>query len=145
MSLMIRVAAGTSMAAVLALGGCASGETQTVTDTPVASATTVTSEVVSAQEFATVLQELDVVILDVRSPEEFAQGHIDRAVNIDINGPDFAGEVAQLDPSTTYAVYCKSGNRSAAAVSVMTDQGFTSLYDLGGGIGSWQSAGYPVV
>ena len=124
--------------------GCSSTTTESE-DPPAATATQGTSEVVSADEFANVIAEPNVVILDVRSPEEFAEGHIEGAENIDINGPDFAGEVAQLDPNVTYAVYCRSGNRSAQAVSVMVDQGFTSLYDLGGGISSWESAGYPVV
>ena len=124
--------------------GCSSTTTESESSPSAASVQT-TSEVVSADEFATVIEEPNVVILDVRSPEEFAEGHIEGAENIDINGADFSGEVAKLDSNVTYAVYCRSGNRSAAAVTVMTEQGFTSLYDLGGGISSWESAGYPVV
>lgn len=133
------------MAGLLFLGGCSSADTTNSDEPTAASSVQATSEVVSAEEFAAVMAEPDVVTLDVRSPEEFAEGHIEGAINIDINGPDFAGEVAQLDPNVTYAVYCRSGNRSAAAVAIMEDQGFTDLYDLGGGIGSWQSAGYPLV
>ena len=84
-------------------------------------------------------------IIDVRTPAEFASGHIDGAVNIDVSAPDFTEQIAELDPAKTYAVYCRSANRSAVATDYMAQQGFGSVYDLTGGIIAWQSAGLPVV
>ena len=66
-------------------------------------------------------------------------------VNIDIASPAFAAQVAALDPSAPYAVYCRSGNRSASALAEMAAVGMTGAYHLGGGIGAWQSAGGEVV
>ena len=67
------------------------------------------------------------------------------AVNVDVSSPDFAAQIATLDPSAPYAVYCRSGNRSGVAVATMAEQGFTNAYHLGGGIGAWQDAGGEVV
>ncbi|MGB7818657.1 MAG: rhodanese-like domain-containing protein, partial [Ornithinibacter sp.] len=84
-------------------------------------------------------------VVDVRTPAEFAEGHLPGAINIDVSSPTFAASVAQLDPTAPYAVYCRSGNRSATAVAEMTDLGFEEAFHLGGGIGAWQSAGGEVV
>lgn len=86
-----------------------------------------------------------VVILDVRSPAEFAGGHIEGALNIDVNGADFAAQVAALDPSVDYAVYCRSGNRSRTAIDIMAQAGVTQTLGLEGGIGAWTGAGNPTV
>lgn len=74
----------------------------------------------------------DVVVVDVRTPGEFDQGHLQGAELIDIQSPDFADRIAELDPEVTTVVYCRTGNRSAQAVQRMADQGFTDLYDAGG-------------
>lgn len=71
------------------------------------------------------------IILDVRTPEEFAAGHLDGAVLVDIKDPSFDTKLAALDPSVSYVVYCRSGNRSAQAVERMKAAGFTDLTDLG--------------
>ena len=96
-----------------------------------------------AQQFAASI-EPGVTALDARTPEEFAAGHLEGAVLADING-DFEAAVAGLDRSAPYAVYCRSGNRSAAALAAMQDLGFTDAWHLGGGIGAWQAAGLEVV
>ena len=83
--------------------------------------------------------------MDVRTPQEYAQGHLPGAVNVDVSSPDFAAQIATLDPNAPYAVYCRSGNRSGVAVATMAEQGFTGAYHLGGGIGAWQDAGGEVV
>ncbi len=87
------------------------------------------------------------VIIDVRTPAEFAGGHIENAVNIDVNGtsPTLADAISGLDKSRTYLVYCGSQHRSPTAISIMEQQGFTSLYELIGGLAQWQAAGLPVV
>ncbi|MEI2774653.1 MAG: rhodanese-like domain-containing protein [Tetrasphaera sp.] len=84
------------------------------------------------------------VILDVRTHEEFATGHLAGARNIDVGSPDFTETVAALPKDGTYALYCRSGNRSGQALSAMTQLGFTRVYHLAGGISAWESAGQPV-
>ena len=74
----------------------------------------------------------DVVIIDVRTPEEYADGRLDGAQLIDIQGGDFAERIAALEPDATTVVYCRTGNRSANAVAIMEQQGFSDLYDAGG-------------
>jgi rhodanese-related sulfurtransferase len=73
------------------------------------------------------------VVIDVRTPREFASGHMKGAKNLDIQGKGFTEAVAKLDPAGTYFVYCRSGARSSAAVSVMQKHGIMNLYELGGG------------
>ncbi|MEY4023986.1 MAG: hypothetical protein RLZ23_947 [Actinomycetota bacterium] len=98
-----------------------------------------------ATDFQKKTQEAGVVILDVRSAGEFMTGHIQGAVNIDVEGYTFDGDIAKLDKSKTYAVYCHSGRRSAIAVGKMADAGFKTLFNLDGGIQAWQTAGLPLV
>lgn len=86
----------------------------------------------------------DFAVLDVRTPQEFASGHLPGATNIDVNGGDFAAQVGKLDRATTYLVYCHSGNRSARATAQLDDLGFTTVYDLRGGIVAWQQGGFPI-
>ena len=73
----------------------------------------------------------DTIVIDVRTPEEYGSGHLDGAVNIDVNSGVFAEQIATLDPTGDYVVYCRSGNRSAAAIKVMKELGFTNLIDGG--------------
>ena len=100
---------------------------------------------VDAPTFATTVADPSIVVLDVRTPAEFATGHLANAINIDAQGADFDDQIAQLDPTKTYAVYCRSGNRSQAAVERMSDAGFTNIVELESGILGWQSAGLPIV
>ncbi len=83
----------------------------------------------------------DLVVLDVRTPEEFAAGVLPGAILIDINNPSFTDEVAQLDTELPYLVYCRSGNRSARAVEIMEDLGFTEIYELANGVQAWVGSG----
>ena len=71
------------------------------------------------------------VIIDVRTPGEFASGHLEGALNIDVQSPDFAAQVSQLDPTQEYFIYCRSGNRSGQAISQMSNLGFTSMINGG--------------
>lgn len=73
------------------------------------------------------------VILDVRTPQEFAAGNVKGAVNIDIYSPDFDARINALDKTKTYYVYCRSGARSAKACSMMGQKGFKKLYNMTGG------------
>lgn len=73
----------------------------------------------------------DAVIIDVRTPGEFASGHLDGAINIDVQSPDFAEQIMQLDKDGDYLVYCRSGNRSGQAISQMSQMGFSELTNGG--------------
>ena len=86
-----------------------------------------------------------VVLLDVRTPQEFAEGHLEGAVNLDVADPAFTAALVTLDPDATFAVYCRSGNRSQTALALMAQAGITAAADLAGGIGAWADAGLPVV
>lgn len=98
-----------------------------------------------AAGFAGKIVETDVVTLDVRTAGEFMAGHIDGAINIDVEGNTFDAEIANLDKSKTYAVYCQSGRRSLIAVEKMASAGFDSLFNLENGIADWSTSGWPVV
>jgi phage shock protein E len=100
---------------------------------------------VDPAEFVTAMAEPGPVIVDVRTPEEFAAGHVDGAVNIDVESGSFGTEIAALPKDTTYAVYCRSGRRSAVAADQMSGAGFTSIVNLDGGVADLQSAGAPIV
>ncbi|TFH14485.1 MAG: rhodanese-like domain-containing protein [Acidimicrobiales bacterium] len=102
---------------------------------------------ISPQEASTVVAEppADLVVLDVRTPEEYAEGHLDGAVLVNFYDPDFADQLSQLDPAVPYLVYCRSGNRSGQTLTLMQQLGFASAADVDGGIVAWQSAGLPVV
>ncbi|MDG1357424.1 MAG: rhodanese-like domain-containing protein [Akkermansiaceae bacterium] len=83
----------------------------------------------------------DVRVLDVRTPAEYAQGHIAGAVNVDFNAADFADQVAQLDKNTSYIVHCRSGKRSSNSLPILKEQGFTAIYHLNKGFNAWKDAG----
>ena len=93
------------------------------------------------EEFAAKAAEPGVVLLDVRTPMEFEEGHLENAINIDFQSGTFEEEISKLDKETTYAVYCRSGNRSGQAAEVMAGLGFTNIYDMDGGVIDWAAAG----
>ena len=99
----------------------------------------------SVTEFSAKTAESGVVTLDVRTPGEFAEGHIEGARLIDFQSGNFENEIATLDKNATYAVYCRSGNRSGQAVKVMQDAGFTNVFNMNGGVIEWANAGLPLV
>lgn len=98
-----------------------------------------------AADFAQTISNPAVVVIDVRTPSEFAAGHIANAVNIDVEGGMFEQQIASLDKSKTYAVYCHSGRRSANAAGIMSKAGFTTIYNLDGGVTAWTAAGQQLV
>jgi rhodanese-related sulfurtransferase len=79
-------------------------------------------------------------LLDVRTAEEYAEGYIDGAPNIDFQKPDFRSKVAALDRNETYVLYCRSGGRSSQAMEVMKGMGFNYLYNLEGGYMAYSAA-----
>ena len=116
---------------VLLLAGCSS------------SAAGVTNMNVS--EFSKKITEAGVITVDVRTPGEFMTGHIQGAQNIDFESGNFENEISTLDKNGTYAVYCRSGNRSGQAVAIMHDAGFHNVYNLNGGIIDWTNSGMMLV
>jgi rhodanese-related sulfurtransferase len=136
-------AAGIALGLAFALTGTACS---TTTDAPkvAAEAPAFASQHVGAAEFAAAAAEPGVMIIDVRTPEEFAAGHLAGAVNADVESTDFAGLISALDPEGDYAVYCRSGNRSRAAVEAMTGLGYANTVGLEGGITAWTEAGFAV-
>ncbi len=81
------------------------------------------------------------IVLDVRSPQEFASGHIPRAINIDIRAAEFIENVKKLSKDKTYLVYCAIGGRSAKACTQMDGLKFKDTVNLLGGIRAWQAGG----
>lgn len=135
-----RMAVGAiAVAAIIGVSGCSSS------DPTGSSASQSTDQHMTASDFSTAMAKPGTIVLDVRTPAEYASGHLPQAPNIDIETGDFATKIASLDKNATYAVYCRSGNRSGVALEQMAGVGFTHLYDLDGGIGAWQSMGGPMV
>jgi len=85
-----------------------------------------------------------IVVLDVRTEDEFKSGHIPGAKNLDIFSQDFKQQLAALDKNTTYLVHCAAGGRSARACKAMDQLNFTSIYHLNEGFKAWEKAGKPV-
>lgn len=93
---------------------------------------------------ASIELDADTVIVDVRTPGEYATGHLEGAVNIDFQSPSFDDAVAELDPDVDYVAYCQSGNRSSQAVAVMVAADL-AVQDAGGIAEAAKATGLPVV
>lgn len=87
----------------------------------------------------------DFVIMDVRTLEEYINEHIAGSILLDFNADDFETELDKLDKSKTFLLYCRSGNRSSKSAGIMSELGFTDVYDIDGGINQWKAEGYPTV
>jgi len=117
-------------------GGCVLDETATIED-------------ITPQEAFTLIQNNqnnpDFVIIDVRTPEEFADGYIENASNIDFYSATFRDELNNLDKNKTYLTYCRSGGRSRNALDTMGELNFREAYNILGGINQWKTEGLPTV
>lgn len=99
----------------------------------------------SATQVAQKLKEVSsTVILDVRTPAEFAKGHLPNAVNMDWLGNDFEKNIASLDKAVPVVIYCEDGNRSAEAAVKLRSLGFTQVAQLEGGFYKWKVARLPI-
>jgi rhodanese-related sulfurtransferase len=92
-------------------------------------------------EFEKGIAQADAIIIDVRTPMEYNEGHIKNAKLIDISDSDFESQIEKLDKSKAYYVYCRSGGRSSSASQIMIEKGFTKVYNLRGGIIAWANSG----
>ena len=99
---------------------------------------------VGPEQFDKLRTNREAVVVDVRRPSEFAQGHIAGATNIDWYASDFEKRVSALDKSKTYLVHCAGGVRSAKAAEKLTSLKFTNVVNLEGGFKAWEAAGKPV-
>jgi rhodanese-related sulfurtransferase len=83
------------------------------------------------------------LVLDVRTPEEFAQGHLSGAVLADYKSSDFEAQLKKLDRSKPVLLYCRTGNRSGKSLPTLQRLGFGKIYHFTGGTTAWKKAGYP--
>jgi rhodanese-related sulfurtransferase len=104
---------------------------------------------VSPHQFKLLLDEhrddADVVLLDVRTPREFKNGHIEGALMLDYYANDFVDRLKMLDRDKTYLIYCRSGNRSGKTLAIFEKLGFHNAYHLATGINGWAREKYPLV
>jgi rhodanese-related sulfurtransferase len=118
-------------------------------DMPTETTTGLILKDISVTEAHTMVQnnlgKTDFVILDVRTPPEFADGHIEGAIMIDFNAGNFRDEAEKLDKNKRYLVYCRTGNRSGQAAKIVNELGFKEVYNMDGGFSDWVAAGYPSV
>lgn len=96
---------------------------------------------ISAADFEAKIKNQKAQLIDVRTPAEFAAGHLKNARNINYAADNFPEEMAKLDKTKAVYIYCAAGGRSGKAVPVLTQIGFKEVFDLEGGITAWKSAG----
>lgn len=100
---------------------------------------------VNSKEVSTLLQkDKKLVVLDVRTPEEFKEGHIKGALNIDIRQSDAFSKLDKLKPNASYIVYCRTNHRSGMAVEHMRQNGFKTVYQMMDGFPGWAANKLPV-
>jgi rhodanese-related sulfurtransferase len=132
---------GLMIIALLAFGKASIAETDTPKEKPQV------IKNISPQEAHVLIEknknDPNLVILDVRTSEEFSEGHIENAVNLDFYSDDFKEELDKLDKNKTYVTHCRSGSRSAKALNLMKELGFKEAYNIAGGIVQWESEGLP--
>ncbi len=100
---------------------------------------------VDANGAAKLLEKGGVTVVDVRTKDEFSEGHLKDAVNIDLLEPNFEEQLSKLDKSKPVLVHCQAGGRSTRSLKLFEKLGFSQIIHLDGGYGSWVEAGKPVV
>ncbi|GGD07306.1 rhodanese-like domain-containing protein [Aquisalinus flavus] len=118
-----------SLCAVLALASCGAGAEPRYI------------ELMPTQAVEMIGKDTGLTVLDVRTAEEFAAGHLPGAINIDYHADDFARQLATLPENRPVLVYCRSGNRSGKTVPLLRDLGFADIRHMNGGWLAWQDAG----
>ena len=142
-NLMISVFLGALIIGVLLTSGCIQTETNTAKpETQIQIIENITPE-----DAYILIQEnkdnLNFVILDVRTPEEFLGEYIENAINLDYYSDTFRNDLKKLGKDKTYLMYCRSGNRSGSALNIMKELDFREVYNMLGGIIKWKSEGLP--
>jgi len=125
------------------------GCTGTEPGTPPQETPTQIIEDITPQEAFNLIQENqdnpDFIIIDVRTPEEFTEEHIEDAINLDYHSENFQNELDKLDKNKTYLIYCRSGGRSRNALDIMVELDFREAYNMTGGIIQWVEEGLPTI
>ena len=127
---------------VVLTGGCVRDETA-----PPETLTQIIEDITPQEAFALIQNNQnnpDFAIIDVRTPEEFAEEHKENAIDIDFRSESFWDELNKLDKNKTYLVYCRSGVRSRNALDIMAELNFREAYNMSGGIIAWKAEGLPV-
>lgn len=101
-------------------------------------------KLITAEEMQTLLEQKDVQLVDVRTPQEHQEGSISNSQNIDFNSPTFDQDITKLDKSKPVILYCKSGGRSSKCAKKLQDAGFIKIFDLEGGITQWKFNGFDI-
>lgn len=102
-------------------------------------------QVITPEQVVAAMNENEnIQLIDVRTPQEFLEGHLKNAQNICVTSDDFEERVKQLDKDKPVYLYCRSGGRSANAAQILEEMGFTEVYDLQGGITNWKDKGLEV-
>jgi rhodanese-related sulfurtransferase len=132
----------------LVFGGCSyiTGESPELPFSPPVSAQFIKNESpVEAYAFYSLnFGHHNFTVMDVRTPNEYASGHIPGALNRDFSSPSFSQSISDFDKDHNYLVYCRTGARSAAASKIMTELGFQHIINMIGGYSEWAAAGLPV-
>jgi rhodanese-related sulfurtransferase len=126
-----------------AITGCSyiTGEALTATPTIISEVKDITPQQANT---LSMISAYRVYFIDVRTPQEYAAGHIGWAINIDYSSPDFKSNIEKLAKDNVYIIYCLSGVRSAAASKFMVGDGFLRINNMTGGFSAWVAAGFPI-
>jgi len=130
------------------VAGCTQSEPDTVIPEKSETPTQITEDVTPEEAFSLIEDNLNnpnFVIIDVRTPQEFAEERIEGAINLDFYADTFKDELNKLDKTKTYVIYCRSGGRSGNALTLMQELGFNEVYNVQGGIINWKSAALPII
>jgi rhodanese-related sulfurtransferase len=137
------------LALLVVLGSCAEKVSITISQTTTTIITSVGIKDITTKEAFDLIQnnqgKSNFVILDVRTPDEYNSGHLQNALNLDVNSGTFEQEINKLDKNKIYVIYCQAGTRSRKASEIMLVQNFKNINNMLGGIIQWQSDGYPIV
>ena len=126
-----------------AIGGCSYITGEALTATP--QVNSLIKDITPEQAYKLLMiSAYRVYFIDVRTPEEYAQGHVGGAININYNSPDFKSNIDKLAKDNVYVVYCQGGARSAAASKIMDGDGFQHINNMTGGYTAWVAAVLPV-
>ena len=106
-------------------------------------------ETITTEESAEIIQNNQdnpgFYIIDVRTPAEYTEAHLENAINIDYYSSNFKQKIDEFNKESIYLIYCRSGNRSKQALNIFSDLGFKEVYDMEGGITKWIAEDRPVV
>lgn len=97
----------------------------------------------TTDEFRAATEKDNIQLIDVRTPKEYAEGHLKNAENINFYDDDFLQQMEKLDKEKPVYIYCRSGGRSGKAAKQLAEEGFTKIYDLDGGILKWNKENLP--